>query len=96
MLSPETLATNAAGLTSQAHAFFSNALRYAEKHFELSNVLPEPKVLNNIDWFRGMGLLDFLRHTGKHAKVNVMIGRERHVARLPVILRLIVCGMMAV
>lgn len=78
MLSPETLATNVAGITSQAHTFFANASNYAEKRLQLSNTLSEPKVLNNINWFRGMGLLDFLRDVGKHAKVNVMIGRERH------------------
>jgi hypothetical protein len=30
--------------------------------------LPEPLVLNNLDWFGGMGLLTFLREIGEHSR----------------------------
>ena len=34
------------------------------------------------DWFGGMGVLDFLRSVGKHARVNVMMSRESVKQRL--------------
>jgi hypothetical protein len=37
------------------------------------------KVLNNLDWFRDVSFLDFLRSVGKLAKVNVMLSRDRYV-----------------
>jgi tyrosyl-tRNA synthetase len=37
------------------------------------------KVLNNLDWFRDVSFLDFLRTVGKLAKVNVMLSRDRYV-----------------
>lgn len=33
-------------------------------------------VVNNYDWFAGMGALEFLRDIGKHFSVNVMIKKE--------------------
>ncbi|EFN56179.1 hypothetical protein CHLNCDRAFT_48743 [Chlorella variabilis] len=38
--------------------------------------LPEPLVLNNLDWFGGMGLLTFLREIGKYARVGTMLAKE--------------------
>lgn len=38
--------------------------------------LKEPKVVNNLDWFGGMGLLQFLRDVGKFARVGTMISKE--------------------
>jgi tyrosyl-tRNA synthetase len=34
------------------------------------------KVLNNLDWFGGMGFLDFLRDYGKLVRVGAMLSRE--------------------
>ncbi|KAF8313456.1 hypothetical protein DL93DRAFT_2202917 [Clavulina sp. PMI_390] len=77
LLSQETLQTNVNGITAQAHRFFENASLYAAKRLELNSKIQPPVVLNNIEWFQGMGLLEFLRTVGKHARVNVMIGRDR-------------------
>lgn len=33
-----------------------------------------------MDWFGQMSLLDFLRGTGKHARVQTMLARDRCVA----------------
>ncbi|KAL4857707.1 Tyrosine--tRNA ligase [Chlorella vulgaris] len=38
--------------------------------------LSEPLVLNNLDWFGGMGLLTFLREIGKYARVGTMLAKE--------------------
>ena len=37
---------------------------------------PAPVILNNLDWFAGVGLLDFLRDVGKHARVGAMLSRD--------------------
>ncbi|KAK9806707.1 hypothetical protein WJX73_010861 [Symbiochloris irregularis] len=39
-------------------------------------------VLNNLEWFGGMGMLAFLRDIGKFARVNVMLSRESVKQRL--------------
>lgn len=38
--------------------------------------------LNNLDWFGGMGFLQFLRDVGKFARVNIMMSRESVKQRL--------------
>lgn len=38
--------------------------------------LKQPLVVNNLDWFGGMGLLEFLRDVGKFARVGTMISKE--------------------
>jgi tyrosyl-tRNA synthetase len=45
------------------------------------------EVLNNLEWTRDVGLLDFLRTVGKMARVNVMLARDRYV-HIPVRCRL--------
>lgn len=35
------------------------------------------QVLNNLEWFKEIGFLEFLRDVGKLAKVNTMISRDR-------------------
>jgi tyrosyl-tRNA synthetase len=35
------------------------------------------EVLNNLDWFKGISFLEFLRTVGKEARVNVMLSRDR-------------------
>jgi len=37
---------------------------------------------NNLDWYGGMGVLDFLRDVGKHARVGHMLGKESVRRRL--------------
>src|ERR1700677_3207847 len=39
-------------------------------------------MLNNADWLLSLGLLEFLRHTGKHFSVNEMIKRDSVRIRL--------------
>ena len=44
--------------------------------------LAAPLVLNNMAWFGGMTLLDFLRDVGKHARVGVMLSKDSVKARM--------------
>jgi tyrosyl-tRNA synthetase len=39
-------------------------------------------LVNNADWFRGLGYLEFLRDVGKHFTVNMMLAKESVRARL--------------
>ncbi|MFN0168528.1 MAG: tyrosine--tRNA ligase [Bryobacteraceae bacterium] len=39
-------------------------------------------MVNNSDWFRGMSYLEFLRDTGKHFTVNMMLAKESVNARI--------------
>jgi tyrosyl-tRNA synthetase len=39
-------------------------------------------LVNNADWLRPLGLMDFLRDVGKHVTVNAMMGKESVRARL--------------
>jgi tyrosyl-tRNA synthetase len=41
-----------------------------------SKNLPEPMIVNNLDWFGPMPLLTFLRDIGKYARVGTMIAKE--------------------
>ncbi len=41
-----------------------------------SKNLPEPLIVNNLDWFGTMPLLTFLRDIGKYARVGTMIAKE--------------------
>jgi len=46
---------------------------FASKDFE---------IVDNYDWFKGMGYLDFLRDVGKHVPMRQMLGREFVQSRL--------------
>lgn len=62
--------------------FFKRAIKYAQARSVSSTESDvewhPPPVLNNLQWLSGMGLLEFLRSVGLHARVNSMIARERH------------------
>lgn len=40
------------------------------------------KMLNNLDWFGGMGFLEFLRDVGKYARMGTMLGKDSVRTRL--------------
>ena len=65
-------------LVASLDRFFKRAIEYAHTRVEAfgKDVKP-PQVLNNLEWFKDMGLLQFLRTVGINARVNVMLARER-------------------
>ncbi|HEY1645421.1 MAG TPA: tyrosine--tRNA ligase [Candidatus Saccharimonadales bacterium] len=67
LLSPEDLAKNKAGISEQYKRLFDG------KDFE---------IVDNYDWFKDMGYLDFLRTVGKHVPMSQMLGREFVQSRL--------------
>jgi tyrosyl-tRNA synthetase len=65
--SEEEVATNKAGIAEQYRRVF------AGKPFE---------IVDNYDWFKGMGYLEFLRDVGKHVPMRQMLSREFVQSRL--------------
>lgn len=70
-LSEEVLLRNQAGIRGQLEQFldFSGGPHAAE-------------LVNNYDWFRNIGFLEFLREAGKHLTVNYMMAKDSVKKRL--------------
>lgn len=71
LLSGEEVAENSRRLAAQMQRFFEAG----------GDEGPPVRAVDNLDWFRGMGVLEFLRDTGKHFAVNQMIQRDSVRAR---------------
>ena len=67
LLTKEQIEHNKAGIAAQYRQIF------AGKDFEL---------VDNYDWFKDMGYLEFLREVGKHVPMRQMLGREFVQSRL--------------
>lgn len=67
LLDEPTLAANVAGIRSQLERLVD---------------LDRAELVNNLDWTRGVGVLDFLRDVGKHATVNQMIAKDSVRSRM--------------
>ena len=76
------MATNVDFLVASVNKFFASAIAYAKKRVgnDAAQISP-PTVMNNFDWFKGVGLLQFLRTVGINARVNTMLARERYRPR---------------
>lgn len=67
-------------LSSAVQKFFERACDYVGKRMpsQRASYTP-PRVMNNIEWFKNLGVLEFMRVAGTAARVNSMIARERPV-----------------
>ena len=71
LLSIEEIDANARGMRAQLERFLD------------FNAAPNAaRMINNADWLRTVGLLEFLRDTGKHFTVNYMLAKESVKRRL--------------
>ncbi len=70
LLDDATLQHNVAGVKAQLEKFLS---------FEGEN---GAEMVNNIDWFRNMSFLEFIRDVGKHISVNYMLAKDSVKSRL--------------
>ena len=43
---------------------------------EAGGVLPDVRVVNNLDWFKSISFLSFLRDVGKFARVGTMLAKD--------------------
>lgn len=74
---------NVKALTAGIQQFFSRAMEYAKGRLQPSDTpITEPDVRNNLHWLKGLGLLEFLRAVGIHARVNTMMARDSVRTRL--------------
>jgi tyrosyl-tRNA synthetase len=80
-LTTEELDTNVKGITAQVNRFFERGMEYAERRGFGQGVEGGGgvEVVNNLDWTKGLGMLEFLRTVGKVARVNIMLSRDRYV-----------------
>lgn len=66
LLSREQLDINVAGIRKQL-----------EKHLDFNPGLKNSaELVNNYDWFKAIGFIDFLRDVGKHITVNYMMSKD--------------------
>ena len=70
MLTLEQVSANAQGIRTQLEKFLD---------FSGTNAA---RLLDNADWLRGLGLLEFLRDTGKHFTVNYMLQKDSVKSRM--------------
>ena len=70
VMTREQVDANAVSIRSQLERFLS---------FEGANAA---RVLNNADWLRPLGMLEFLRDTGKHFTVNYMLQKDSVKSRM--------------
>lgn len=72
LLSEDVLKKNVLGIQKQLEKFlnFDPALANAAE------------IVNNFDWFKNMGFLEFIRDTGKHITVNYMMSKDSVKKRL--------------
>ncbi len=66
LLDEETLQKNIAGVKKQLQ-------KYLDFEPTRSNCA---EIVNNYDWFKGLGFIDFLRDVGKHITVNYMMSKD--------------------
>lgn len=71
MLTAEVVTRNAAAIRDQLSHFFRFGDGVADAH-----------LVNNADWLAGLGLLEFLRDTGKHFTISYMLQKETVKTRL--------------
>lgn len=71
LLTPEVLNENVKAIKSQL-----------EKYLDFDCGAHSAVMVNNADWFQGMGVLDFLRDVGKHITVNYMTAKDSVKKRL--------------
>ncbi|KAI0305468.1 hypothetical protein B0F90DRAFT_1808725 [Multifurca ochricompacta] len=79
-----TVNTNMLKLSASVQKFFERVRGYADKRVSSlsTSYVPPPLVMNNIDWFKNLGVLEFMRVAGIAARVSSMIARESVQSRL--------------
>lgn len=70
-LDEDSLRENQAGIKKQL-----------EKFLDFENGENAAEIVNNYDWFAGIGFLEFLRDAGKHLTINYMIAKDSVKKRL--------------
>jgi tyrosyl-tRNA synthetase len=64
------------------HHNLSCQKKQLEKFLDFSHPVNPAKMVNNHDWFKNMGFLEFIRDVGKHITVNYMMAKDSVKSRL--------------
>lgn len=75
LLSPDELAANITAVSEQIHAVLAAPS-------PTGPLAATVHVVNNADWMRGVGYLEFLRDVGKHVPLSQMLGKDSVKSRL--------------
>lgn len=74
---------NVNSLTTSIYNFFKRSFIYADGRIvQNKDLFSEPVVESNLQWHKGVNMLEFLQKIGVHARVNAMLNRESVRARL--------------
>lgn len=76
MLGEDELEHNLAGLRAQIEAVLNRAITMHADHVADGVEQGEAEIVNNADWMKGFGYLEFLRDVGKSFKVNQMVKKD--------------------
>ncbi|OCH92292.1 tyrosyl-tRNA synthetase [Obba rivulosa] len=81
--SEDDVRSNVEELSKGVKRFFERALSYAQKRLgDAAADITDPDVRNNLNWFKDLGFLEFLRTVGIHSRVNAMLARDSVRTRL--------------
>jgi tyrosyl-tRNA synthetase len=83
LLSPDELASNIAGVGAQIrHVLAAPTPGSRSGSRPAGSPAPAVHVVNNADWMRGVGYLDFLRDVGKHVPLGQMLAKDSVKSRV--------------
>ncbi|XP_022180291.1 tyrosine--tRNA ligase, mitochondrial [Myzus persicae] len=77
--SSQTLSHNIKGITHSLQSIFDNHAKYFWKQ---KDPLPEPIIINNMEWYEGIGVIDFMNNIGRHFRMGTMLSRDSVKTRL--------------
>ncbi|KAI9013139.1 tyrosine-tRNA ligase [Gaertneriomyces semiglobifer] len=82
-LNPNELQKNMTAIHTQLNTVFSNAKDYISRRQQHSSTALKPiRIINNLDWFKNMTVLDFLGNVGRMARVSAMLAKDSVRSRL--------------
>lgn len=77
LLSVEQIEANLRGIHAQLETILARALTMHPEGLHREDAAPAGvPIVNNHDWFKDWGFLDFLREVGKHFRVNTMLAKD--------------------
>ncbi|KAI8852024.1 tyrosine-tRNA ligase [Chytridium lagenaria] len=73
--------SNAESIKGQIDGVFGNANEYLRRRGKKEG-MEGVRILNNLEWFRGMSMLEFLGDLGRNARVSLMLAKDSVKSRL--------------
>ncbi|VVC38011.1 Aminoacyl-tRNA synthetase, class Ic,Rossmann-like alpha/beta/alpha sandwich fold,RNA-binding S4 [Cinara cedri] len=77
--SSQLLSHNVKGITNSLQSVFENHAKYFWKQ---KDSLPKPIIVNNMEWYKGIGVIDFMNNIGRQFRMGTMLSRESVKVRL--------------